>query len=89
MMIPIWVLALHAIDVIRNCWIKIKIFSSAQVEDLQSGVRQHNRAASDEKVGLPYEIVEELLEMFKSLCRKMAESNEPPIGMASEYELVA
>ncbi len=65
-------LALNAIDVIRDCWIKTKILSPAKVEDLRSGVRHNNRAASDEKVDLTQEIVEVLSEMFKSLGKKMA-----------------
>ena len=51
-------------------------------------MRHNNRAASDEKVGIPHEIVEELSEMLKSLGKKMVEPNKPPIAMASVGELL-
>jgi hypothetical protein len=35
------------IDVIKNCWIKTKIISPAQVEELRTKVRHYNRAAPD------------------------------------------
>ena len=68
--------------------IKIMILSPAKVEDVRSGLRQNNRAASDGKVGLPCEIAEELLEMLKSVGRKMVKSSQRPIGMASVSELL-
>ncbi len=49
-------------------------------------MRHNNRAASDDKVGLPHEFVEELSEMLKSLGKKMVEPNQPPIGMASAHK---
>jgi hypothetical protein len=89
MLMHFWVLALHEIDVIWNCRSKTKILSHAQVEDLRSGVRHNNRAPSDEKIGLPCEIVEELSEMVKYLGRKMVEPSQPPIiGMASVSEFL-
>ncbi len=51
-------------------------------------MRHNNRAASNEKAGLPREIVEELSEMLTSLGRKMVVANQPPNGMASASELL-
>ena len=44
--------------------------------------------ASDESSGLPSEIVDSLSDMLKNMGRKLALPNNPPIGMASVYELL-
>ncbi len=80
--------AFFKIDVIKNCWVKKKILSPAQVDELRIGVRHNNRAASDETKGLLYEILDELLEILKSLGKGMAEPSQPPIDMATVSELL-
>ena len=80
--------AIVLIDVIKNCWIKTKILSPDQVEELRARVRHNNRAASDETNGLPCEIVDELSEMLIFLGKRMVGPNQPPLEMATVSELL-
>jgi hypothetical protein len=76
------------VDTIRNCWVKTKILSPAQAEDLRAGMRRNNRVAPDESSGLPSDIVDSLSEMVKNMGRKLALPNQPPVSMASVCDLL-
>ena len=60
------------LDITKNCWVKTKILSLTQVEELRTGMWHNNRAESDKTIGVPCEIVEELSEMLESLGRMIA-----------------
>jgi len=51
-------------------------------------VQHNNRAACDENIGLPCDIMEELSKMLVSLGRRMAAPSQQPIGMATVSELL-
>ncbi len=59
------------VDIIRNCWVKTKILSPTQAEDLRSRTRQNNRMASDESSGLQTDVVDALSDMMKKMGQKM------------------
>ncbi len=58
------------VDTFKNCWVKTKILSPAQGEDLRTSMRRYNRVAPDESSGLPSDIVDSLSEMLKNMGRK-------------------
>jgi hypothetical protein len=74
--------------VIKNCWVKTKILSLLQAEDLRTGVRRNNRIARDESSGLPSDIVDSLSDMLKTIGLKIGLPNSPPVCMATVGELL-
>jgi len=76
------------VDTNKNCWVKKKILSPAQVEDLSTGIRRNNRMAVDEFSGLPSDIVDSLSKMLKNMGKKLALPNRPLVDMASVCDLL-
>ncbi len=70
------------VDTIKICWVKTKILSPAQVEDLRTGMRRNTKVAPDESSGLPSDIVDSLSEMLKNMGQKWALPNQPHVSMA-------
>ena len=78
----------YLLDVIKNCWVKTKILSPPQAEDLRTGVRRNNRIAQDESSGLPSDIADLLSDMLKRIGLKIGLPNSPPVCMATVGELL-
>ncbi len=51
-------------------------------------MRHNNRAAPDENIGIPCDIMDELSEMLKSMGKKMAAPNQQTIEMSTASELL-
>jgi hypothetical protein len=76
------------VDTIKNCWVKTKIPSPAQTEDLYTGMRRNIKMATDESPGLSSDIVDSLSEMLKNMGRKSTLPDQPPVSMASVCDLL-
>lgn len=76
------------VSVGRNCWVKSKILSLVQLEELRTGVRHNNRAAQDERGStLPDQVIDDLSDLLSQLGRALSTDPSRPIKMAEPADL--
>ena len=73
--------------VVKNCWIKTKILTPAQMEELRTGICHNDRVAANERGGLPADIVDDLSTLLQNLGKKISVGTVQ-VKMATAVELL-